>query len=73
MESFLKGGKFIYNIQDFNPEQTMAVGYSKNKLILNLAMFLDKWNCKKSDKVIVVGRDMQETLNERFKNKKVPN
>ncbi|MDK0899077.1 glycosyltransferase family 4 protein [Clostridium perfringens] len=70
---FLKGGKFIYNIQDFNPEQTMAVGYSKNKLILNLAMFLDKWNCKKSDKVIVVGRDMQETLNERFKNKKVPN
>ncbi|MDM0455050.1 glycosyltransferase family 4 protein [Clostridium perfringens] len=70
---FLKGGKFIYNIQDFNPEQTMAVGYSKNKFILNLAMFLDKWNCKKSDKVIVVGRDMQETLNERFKNKKVPN
>lgn len=70
---FLKGGKFIYNIQDFNPEQTMAVGYSKNKLIINLAMFLDKWNCKKSDKVIVVGRDMQETLNERFKNKKVPN
>ncbi len=70
---FLKGGKFIYNIQDFNPEQTIAVGYSKNKLIINLAMFLDKWNCKKSDKVIVVGRDMQETLNERFKNKKVPN
>ncbi len=70
---FLKGGKFIYNIQDFNPEQTIAVGYSKNKFILNLAMFLDKWNCKKADKVIVVGRDMQETLNERFKNKKVPN
>lgn len=70
---FLKGGKFIYNIQDFNPEQTMAVGYSKNKLILNSAMFLDKWNCKRADKVIVVGRDMQETLSKRFKNRKVPN
>lgn len=71
---FLKGGKFIYNIQDFNPEQTMAVGYSKNKLILKLAMFIDKLSCKISDKIIVVGRDMQGTLKNRFKNSKhVPN
>ena len=70
---WLKGGKYIYNIQDFNPEQTMAIGYSKNKTILNLAMALDKFNCKVSDKVIVVGRDMQETLKKRFNNKKVPN
>lgn len=70
---WLKGGKYIYNIQDFNPEQTMAVGYSKNKIVLNLAMALDKFNCKLSDKVIVVGRDMQETLKSRFNNKNVPN
>jgi glycosyltransferase involved in cell wall biosynthesis len=69
---FIKRGKFIYNIQDFNPEQTMAVGYSKNKLILNAAMEVDKFSCKKADKIIVVGRDMQETLRNRFKNKKVP-
>lgn len=68
----LKGGKLIYNIQDFNPEQTMVVGYSKNKLILNIAMTVDKFSCKRADKVIVVGRDMQETLRDRFKNKKVP-
>lgn len=70
---WFKGGKLIYNIQDFNPEQTMAVGYSKNKLILSIAMCLDKFSCKVSDKVIVVGRDMQETLRKRFKNKNVPN
>lgn len=70
---YLKGGKYIYNIQDFNPEQTMAVGYAKNKFILKLAMSLDKFNCKRADKVIVVGRDMQYTLKNRFKNKKVPN
>lgn len=70
---WLKGGKYIYNIQDFNPEQTMAVGYAKNKAVLNLAMALDKFNCRISDKVIVVGRDMQETLRNRFNNKKVPN
>ena len=69
---WLKGGKLIYNIQDFNPEQTMAVGYSKNKLLLNTVMAVDKFSCKKADKVIVVGRDMQETLKNRFNNKKVP-
>ena len=70
---WIKGGKLIYNIQDFNPEQTMAVGYSKNKFILNVAMAVDKFSCRRADKVIVVGRDMQETLRNRFKNKNVPN
>lgn len=70
---YIKSAKFIYNIQDFNPEQTMAVGYSKNKLLLGFVMWLDKLSCKVSDKVIVVGRDMQQTLKDRFKNKKVPN
>lgn len=69
---WLKGGKLIYNIQDFNPEQTMAVGYSKNKAILNIAMMVDKFSCRQADKVIVVGRDMQETLKNRFNNKNVP-
>ena len=69
---FFKGGKLIYNIQDFNPEQTLAVGYSKNKLILNVAMVIDKFSCRQADKVIVVGRDMQETLSNRFNNKNVP-
>lgn len=70
---WIKGGKLIYNIQDFNPEQTMAVGYAKNKILLNTVMAVDKFSCKQSDEVIVVGRDMQETLKIRFNNKKVPN
>lgn len=70
---WMKRAKYIYNIQDFNPEQTMAVGYSKNKLILNAMMWFDKFSCKCSDKVIVVGRDMVETVKHRFKGKRVPN
>lgn len=70
---WLKGAMFIYNIQDFNPEQTIAVGYSNNKLIINTCMWLDKLSCRISDKVIVVGRDMQETLKKRFNNTNVPN
>lgn len=69
---WIKGGRLIYNIQDFNPEQTMAVGYAKNKLLLSTVMSVDKFSCKRADKVIVVGRDMQETLRSRFNNKKVP-
>ncbi|MCA9766894.1 MAG: glycosyltransferase family 4 protein [Carnobacterium sp.] len=69
---WFKGGKMIYNIQDFNPEQTMTVGYSENKLILKTAMAVDKFSCRQADKVIVVGRDMQETLRNRFNNKNVP-
>lgn len=67
-----KRAKFIYNIQDFNPEQTIATGYSKNQLVLKLLMFLDKFSCRRANQIIIVGRDMIETLKNRFKNKKVP-
>ncbi|MDO4649325.1 MAG: glycosyltransferase family 4 protein [Eubacteriales bacterium] len=67
-----KHAKFIYQIQDFNPEQVMAVNYSKNKLVLNAMMWFDKFSCKHSDLVITVGRDLVETLENRFKGKKVP-
>lgn len=69
---WIKGAKFIYNIQDFNPEQIIATGYSKNKIVLNIMMFLDKLSCRQAHKVIVVGRDMVETLKGRFKGKKQP-
>lgn len=64
--------KYIYNIQDFNPEQVMAVNYSKNSLILKLMMWLDKFSCRRSDLVITVGRDLVETMHKRFEGKKLP-
>lgn len=64
---WMKHAKYIYNIQDFNPEQVMAVGYSKNKALLKLMMALDKLSCKRSNLVITVGRDLVETLNGRFR------
>lgn len=66
-------GKLVYNIQDFNPEQTVAVSYAKNPLILKLSMFVDKHTCKKASLIITVGQDMKETLIKRFKNNNVPN
>lgn len=69
---WVKHAKYIYNIQDFNPEQVLAVGYSKSKLITNVMMWLDKFSCKQSDLIITVGRDLVETVEKRFAGKRVP-
>ncbi|MDD3252115.1 MAG: glycosyltransferase family 4 protein [Lachnospiraceae bacterium] len=66
---WIKHAKYIYNIQDFNPEQVLAVEYSKNRLITGAMMWFDKFSCGRSDLVITVGRDLVETLNGRFKGK----
>lgn len=67
-----KRAKMIYCIQDFNPEQVMAVNYSKNKPVLKAMMEVDKFSCRHSDLVVTVGRDLLETLKERFHGKNVP-
>lgn len=69
---WLKHAKMIYCIQDFNPEQVMAVNYSSNKLILKAMMIADKFSCRHSNLVITVGRDLVDTLKNRFKGHKIP-
>ncbi len=69
---WMKHARMIYCIQDFNPEQVMAVKYSRNKLILWIMMAVDKFSCRHSDLVITVGRDLVETLKNRFHNHNVP-
>lgn len=69
---WLKHAKMIYCIQDFNPEQVIAVNYASNKLLLNLMMVLDKFSCRQSDLIITVGRDLVETVNKRFHGNNVP-
>ena len=50
----------------------MTVGYIKSKLVTAVMMWFDKFSCKRSDLVITVGRDLVETVEKRFKSKKVP-
>ena len=69
---WIKHAKFIYNIQDFNPEQVLAVGYTKNKMITNVMMWLDKFSCRRSNLIITVGRDLVKTVEQRFSSKKMP-
>ncbi|MBD0379785.1 glycosyltransferase family 4 protein [Paenibacillus sedimenti] len=67
-----KRSKHVYNIQDFNPEQAEAVSYTDKKWVFDIARRIDNWNCKQSDHIIVVGKDMQETLSNRFRGHNVP-
>ena len=69
---WIKKAKMVYCIQDFNPEQAIAVNYISNRFILWLMVKLDKFSCRKSDLIITVGRDLVETVNKRFKGKNVP-
>ncbi len=69
---WIKHARFIYNIQDFNPEQIRAVGYSRNRILLHLMLLLDKFSCRQSDLIITVGRDLVETVRNRFKGKHMP-
>jgi glycosyltransferase involved in cell wall biosynthesis len=67
LTKIIKGSKFIYAINDFNPEQMEAVDYVKNKHILIGARWLDNISCKFANQNVVVGRDMEETLYRRCK------
>lgn len=68
-----KRAPLVYGIQDFNPEQTMAVGYAGNTVVHKLMMAFDKRSCRRSACVIVPGRDLQDTLAKRFEGGDVPN
>lgn len=69
---WMKHAKLIYCIQDFNPEQVMAVNYCTNRLILKAMMMVDKFNCRHADLVITVGCDLVDTLKTRFQGENVP-
>ena len=72
MGKWIKHAKYIYNIQDFNPEQIKAVGYSKNHTLLKILMALDKFSCCQSDLVVTVGDDLIETMRARFMGRTMP-
>ncbi len=70
--SFWKRARFIYSIQDFNPEQIKAVGYTKKQWLLKLMMKADRFSCRRAHKIILPGKDMEATLRARFRSETQP-
>lgn len=69
---WMKHAKLVYCIQDFNPEQVMAVNYCTNRLLLKMMLLADKFSCRHAELVITVGRDLVDTLKHRFRGSTVP-
>lgn len=69
---WMKRAKLVYCIQDFNPEQVMAVNYCTNRPLLKMMLLADKFSCRHADLVITVGRDLVDTLKHRFRGSTVP-
>ena len=61
-----KHAAFIYNIQDFNPEQLLAVSSGGMRMLAGPLMAIDRFSCRQSGLVITVGRDLAETMHRRF-------
>ncbi len=68
----MKGCAHLYNIQDFNPEQAEAIGYARSKRLYGIARRIDNLTCRGADHVVLVGRDMRDTLIRRLKGSRVP-
>lgn len=64
------GGKLMYTIMDANPEQVVALNYTKNKWVVNAMMWFDKKTCLDANVVVTLGKDMEELINKRFVNDK---
>lgn len=69
---WVRHAPFLYDVQDWNPEQMCAVHYAGNPLLIRLLLALDRFSCRRAARVIVVGRDMADTLMRRFFGRRVP-
>src|SRR5690606_35763184 len=60
--SFIKGNKYIYHCQDIYPEIAFYNKNLKSKKGFKFLRYIDKINNKKASKIIVLSKDMKNTL-----------
>lgn len=65
-------GKLVYNIQDLHPEGLIATGFMKAGAIYKTVLYLEKKVCLLSDKVVLVGHNVQLRFLERFSHSAQP-
>lgn len=67
ISSRLTGAKFIYHCMDIHPEIGRISGHFKNPLLFNALQRIDAKNCRDAARVIVLSRDMGNTISSREK------
>lgn len=61
----LTGARFIYHCMDIHPEVGRISGEFANPMVYKLLRKLDTWTCKQAAPVVVLSRDMANTLRQR--------
>lgn len=56
------GARFIYHCMDIHPEAGAISGEFSHPFIFSLLRNLDTWSCQKADPVVVLSKDMVNTL-----------
>lgn len=59
------GARFIYHCMDIHPEVGRISGEFAHPLVFGLLGKLDNWTCRRANPVVVLSRDMENTLRER--------
>lgn len=63
--AWINGCKYLYHCQDIYPEIAEASGLIKRPWLANLALNIDKRNCKRANAIVVLSSDMENTIAKR--------
>ena len=63
--AWINGCRYLYHCQDIYPEIAEASGLVKRKWLANLALNIDKRNCKRANAIVVLSSDMANTIAKR--------
>jgi len=69
--SFFKGAKLVLNISDLYPDTAISLGLIKNKLIIKVFYWLEKWSYRVSALITGQTQGIVESISRRFPKKKV--
>lgn len=60
--SKLRDSAMIYHCQDLHPESAIAGGLLRRGWLSNVLQRLDRWTCRRADRVVVLSTDMRDGL-----------
>lgn len=58
----VRGGRFVFNIQDVFPDAAIETGAISNPVIIALARWLEKFSYRRSDLVVLLSEDLADNV-----------
>lgn len=63
--AWINGSRYLYHCQDIYPEIAQASGLIKRPWLSNLALTIDRRNCRRASAIVALSKDMTDTLTKR--------